>query len=149
MAAKPVFLIISQVYVPDPASVGQHVADAAAEMAGRDYHVIVYASARGYDDPGKKYTLVVSGKWPTFSGDPLGKDSTKPITAAPAVDEALDPKGWKVKPPAAGKGENPRQVEQSVALRIGEIRAVGEIDGVSSESNRALDLAAAGKDLCT
>jgi len=49
------FLIISQVYVPDPASVGQHVADAAAEMARRGYRVIVYASARGYDDPSKRY----------------------------------------------------------------------------------------------
>ncbi len=49
------FLIISQVYVPDPASVGQHIADAAAEMARRGYRVIVYASARGYDDPSKVY----------------------------------------------------------------------------------------------
>lgn len=49
------FLIISQVYVPDPASVGQHVADAAVEMARRGYRVIVYASARGYDDPSKRY----------------------------------------------------------------------------------------------
>lgn len=52
---KPTFLVISQVYVPDPASVGQHVADAAAEMARRGYRVVVYASARGYDDPTKKY----------------------------------------------------------------------------------------------
>jgi hypothetical protein len=52
---KPTFLIISQVYVPDPASVGQHIADAAAEMAGRGYRVIVYASARGYDDPSRRY----------------------------------------------------------------------------------------------
>src|SRR5262245_45746980 len=52
---KPTFLIISQVYVPDPASVGQHVADAAVEMARRGYRVIVYTSARGYDDPSKKY----------------------------------------------------------------------------------------------
>src|SRR5262249_17042140 len=42
-------------YVPDPASVGQHIADAAAEMARRGFRVIVYASARGYDDPGKRY----------------------------------------------------------------------------------------------
>jgi colanic acid biosynthesis glycosyl transferase WcaI len=49
------FLIVSQVYIPDPASVGQHIADAAAEMARRGYRVIVYASARGYDDPSKKY----------------------------------------------------------------------------------------------
>jgi len=53
--SKPVFLIISQVYVPDPASVGQHIADAAVEMARRGYHVIVYASANGYDDPAKKF----------------------------------------------------------------------------------------------
>lgn len=52
---KPTFLIISQVYVPDPASVGQHVADAAVEMARRGYRTVVYASARGYDDPGKVY----------------------------------------------------------------------------------------------
>ena len=52
---RPAFLIISQVYVPDPASVGQHVADAAAEMARRGYRVIVYASARGYDDPSQRY----------------------------------------------------------------------------------------------
>ena len=52
---KPTFLVISQVYVPDPASVGQHVADAAAEMARRGYRVVVYASARGYDDPSKKH----------------------------------------------------------------------------------------------
>lgn len=49
------FLIISQVYVPDPASVGQHIADVAIEMARRGYRVVVYASARGYDDPSKVY----------------------------------------------------------------------------------------------
>ncbi len=53
--AKRTFLVISQVYVPDPASLGQHVADAAAEMARRGYRVIVYTSARGYDDPAKVY----------------------------------------------------------------------------------------------
>jgi glycosyltransferase involved in cell wall biosynthesis len=50
-------LIISQVYVPDPASVGQHIADAAAEMARRGYPVRVLASARGYDNPKVKYPL--------------------------------------------------------------------------------------------
>jgi glycosyltransferase involved in cell wall biosynthesis len=53
--SRPTLLIISQVYVPDPASVGQHVADAAAEMARRGYRVIVYAAARGYDDPSQRY----------------------------------------------------------------------------------------------
>lgn len=53
--ARGTFLVISQVYVPDPASVGQHMADAAAEMARRGHRVIAYASARGYDDPSKQY----------------------------------------------------------------------------------------------
>lgn len=52
---RPTFLVISQVYIPDPASVGQHVADAAAEMARRGYRVVVYTSARGYDDPRRRY----------------------------------------------------------------------------------------------
>jgi glycosyltransferase involved in cell wall biosynthesis len=48
-------LIISQAFVPDPASVGQHMADAAEEMARRGHRVIVYTANRGYDDPTRKY----------------------------------------------------------------------------------------------
>lgn len=49
------FLIFSQVYVPDPASVGQHMHDVAVEMARRGYRVIVYCSERGYEDPSVTY----------------------------------------------------------------------------------------------
>ena len=52
---KKTLLIISQVYVPDPASVGQHMADAAAEMARRGYRVVVLTANRGYEDPSVKY----------------------------------------------------------------------------------------------
>ncbi len=52
---KPVFLIISQVYVPDPAAVGQYLADAAAEMARRGYRTIVYTSRHGYEDSSVVY----------------------------------------------------------------------------------------------
>jgi colanic acid biosynthesis glycosyl transferase WcaI len=48
-------LIISQTFVPDPASVGQHVADVAVEMARRGHVVRVLASARGYENPKAKY----------------------------------------------------------------------------------------------
>jgi len=48
-------LIYSQVFIPDPASVGQHMADVAVEMARRGYPVRVYTSARGYEDPAIKY----------------------------------------------------------------------------------------------
>ena len=57
MDRRPLFLIFSQTFVPDPASVGQHMADVAAEMARRGYRVVVYASSRGYDDPSVKYPL--------------------------------------------------------------------------------------------
>jgi glycosyltransferase involved in cell wall biosynthesis len=48
-------LVITQVYVPDPAAVGQHIADAAEEMARRGHDVVVFTSARGYDDPSIRY----------------------------------------------------------------------------------------------
>lgn len=48
-------LMISQVYIPDPASVGQHMADVAAEMVRRGWNVTVFAAANGYDDPSVRY----------------------------------------------------------------------------------------------
>jgi glycosyltransferase involved in cell wall biosynthesis len=53
--SRRTILIISQVYVPDPASVGQHMHDAAAELADRGHRVIVYAARRGYADPSQQY----------------------------------------------------------------------------------------------
>ncbi len=41
--------------MPDPTSVGQHMHDAAAELARRGFRVLVYAASRGYDDPSRKY----------------------------------------------------------------------------------------------
>jgi colanic acid biosynthesis glycosyl transferase WcaI len=49
------FLFLSQVYVPDPAAVGQHMADAAAELVRRGHRVVVLTSDRGYDDPSVEY----------------------------------------------------------------------------------------------
>jgi colanic acid biosynthesis glycosyl transferase WcaI len=51
----PRLLVISQVYVPDAAAVGQYVADVCEEAAARGWDVIVYTSARGYDDPTQRY----------------------------------------------------------------------------------------------
>ena len=48
-------VIFSQVFVPDPASVGQHIADVAVEMARRGWRVRVYTADRGYDDPTQRY----------------------------------------------------------------------------------------------
>jgi colanic acid biosynthesis glycosyl transferase WcaI len=49
------FVFITQVYVPDPAAVGQHLADAAEELAARGHNVTVYTSRSGYDDPTVTY----------------------------------------------------------------------------------------------
>jgi colanic acid biosynthesis glycosyl transferase WcaI len=48
-------LVISQTFVPDPASVGQHMSDVAFELARRGHNVRVYASGRGYENPSVKY----------------------------------------------------------------------------------------------
>lgn len=42
-------------YVPDPASVGQHMADVAVEMARRGWRVVVLTSRNEYDDPRTTY----------------------------------------------------------------------------------------------
>ena len=54
-ASSRTFVFLSQVYIPDPAAVGQHLADAAEELVRRGNRVIVYTASRGYDDPSEKY----------------------------------------------------------------------------------------------
>src|SRR5688572_15245561 len=49
--ARKTLLVLSQAFVPDPASVGQHMADVAFEMARPGHRVLVYASAPGYESP--------------------------------------------------------------------------------------------------
>jgi glycosyltransferase involved in cell wall biosynthesis len=49
-------VIFSQVYVPDPASVGQHMHDAAAAFVRRGLRVIVFTSDRGYEDPSQRFS---------------------------------------------------------------------------------------------
>jgi hypothetical protein len=48
---------------------------------------------------GKKYTLVVSGKWPTLDGTPLGADFRKPISATAPLADGIDPKAWTLSGP--------------------------------------------------
>lgn len=48
-------LIVSQVYVPDPAAVGQHMASAAEALHERGAEVMVLTADRGYDDPTVRY----------------------------------------------------------------------------------------------
>ena len=48
-------LVLSHFYPPDPASVGQHMADACREMARRGWEVKVVTSDRGFEDPTRRY----------------------------------------------------------------------------------------------
>lgn len=48
-------LLLSQVYPPDAAAVGQYLADAAAELSRRGWRVRVLTADRGYDDPGQRF----------------------------------------------------------------------------------------------
>ena len=48
-------LIISQVFLPDAASVGQHTADVAIELARRGHRVKVYAANRAYEDASVRF----------------------------------------------------------------------------------------------
>ena len=50
-------LILTQPYVPDPSTTGQHLHDAAAGLAARGHEVHVFAANRGYEDPSRKYPL--------------------------------------------------------------------------------------------
>ncbi|HXT16711.1 MAG TPA: glycosyltransferase family 4 protein [Gemmatimonadaceae bacterium] len=54
--SRPLAIVaISQVYTPDPASVGRYLADATSELVRRGHRVTVYTAARGYDDPSLRY----------------------------------------------------------------------------------------------
>jgi len=52
---RSTLLILSQVYPPDAASVGQHMADVASAMAARGHHTVVLTADRGYDDPARRF----------------------------------------------------------------------------------------------
>jgi colanic acid biosynthesis glycosyl transferase WcaI len=49
-------LIISQTFTPDPAAVGQYMADVAVAMARRGHAVRVYTQDRGYEDPSLRFS---------------------------------------------------------------------------------------------
>lgn len=51
----PALLVITQVYPPDPAALGQHLADVAEELVRRGWRVRVYTADRGYEDPSVRY----------------------------------------------------------------------------------------------
>ncbi len=52
---RPTVLLVTQVYIPDFASVGQHLHDLSRELVARGRRVVVLTPSGGYDDPGRKF----------------------------------------------------------------------------------------------
>jgi glycosyltransferase involved in cell wall biosynthesis len=52
---RKTLVVFSQTFVPDPAAVGQHMADVAFEMGRRGHRVVVYTSRHGYENPDVEY----------------------------------------------------------------------------------------------
>jgi hypothetical protein len=55
--------------------------------------------------PGLRYTLVISGNWPSADGVRIGKDVEKSFFTGPRETAQLDIKQWKIHPPTAGTKE--------------------------------------------
>ena len=52
--------------------------------------------------PHQRYTLLISGKWPTENGPVLGQDAKKDFVTVDRATLQLDVADWKITPPAAG-----------------------------------------------
>ena len=56
------FLIITQVFRPDPAAVGQYFDEAAQAIAGKGAEVTILTANRGYDNPKEKFAAIEACK---------------------------------------------------------------------------------------
>ncbi|MCH1510024.1 MAG: glycosyltransferase family 4 protein [Akkermansiaceae bacterium] len=76
---KKHLLLISQVYVPDPAAVGQYMADVAEEMGAQGWKVTVFTSNRGYDDPSLEFPATEIANGVTIKRLPFSSFGKKSI----------------------------------------------------------------------
>ena len=76
---KKHLLLISQVYVPDPAAVGQYMADVAEEMGAQGWEVTVFTSNRGYDDPSLEFPATEIANGVTIKRLPFSSFGKKSI----------------------------------------------------------------------
>lgn len=72
-------------------------------------------------EAGKSYTLVIDKGWHDANGEPLKEHYRKPFKVGPQFDKPVDPKSWKIQPPA-GKNEPlvvtlPRPHDRALLLR--------------------------------
>ena len=73
-------------------------------------------------EPDRRYTLRISGEWPTATGTPLGKDVEKSFITGPRLTGQLDTTAWKVTAPTAESKEPleirfPHPLDHALLLR--------------------------------
>jgi hypothetical protein len=73
-------------------------------------------------EPGRQYTLVVSGRWPTERGPELGQDARKVFWTTARATRQLDPSTWRLRLPCAETGGNlelsfPAPLDHALLLR--------------------------------
>jgi hypothetical protein len=51
---------------------------------------------------GRRYAIVVDAAWRDANGQPLKASYRREFVAGPPVDSALNPRDWRIEPPAAG-----------------------------------------------
>jgi hypothetical protein len=78
--------------------------------------------------PGLRYTLVISGAWPSADGVPCGTDTVKTFFAGPRETRQLDATAWKLRPPAAGSNKPleirfPAPLDHALLMRCLEVVA--------------------------
>jgi len=80
---------------------------------------------------GRRYVLVVDAGWPDANGRPLTTGARKPFLAGPPVRARVDPKTWRITPPAARTREPlsvafPRLLDYALAQSAIHVRRDGK-----------------------
>lgn len=78
--------------------------------------------------PGLRYTLVISGAWPSADGVSSGKDTEKTFFAGPRETKQLDAATWKIRTPAAGSKQSleirfPAPLDHALLMRCLQVMA--------------------------
>ena len=98
---------------------------------------------------GQRYTLVVSRDWPDTQGLPLKEEFRRTFSAGPADTRPLDPKTWRVQPPAGGTRDPltvafPEPLDHGLLVRALGVSTAG---GAAVNGEAAVDSAGDALDL--
>jgi hypothetical protein len=90
--------------------------------------------------PGRSYTLVVSGRWPSAAGVPLGHETQKTFRAGARATSRLEANEWKIAPPRSASTD-PLEVRFPAPLDhalLGRCLRVLDVQGVQIEGSAVI-----------